>query len=136
MIKNEVIDEDGEFFELDKVGDDELAGVFDFAVFDVFFDVFGRFVDRIVFGIWGAIVDIGVDEDFSGETFVFGFDWVVGAIREADFGDNGAGEHEAVNWGARGGISDAGKLVAEEFVDLHEVHAIWSGVGIRAVGGG
>ena len=136
VVEEETVDEDGEFFELDEVGDDELTGIFNLAVFDMFLDVLGRLVDWIFFVGRSAVVDVSVDENFGGETFVFGFDWIVGAIWKADFGNDGAGEHEAVNWGGSGGVSDAGELLAEVFVDLHKVHAVWSGICIRAESGG
>lgn len=135
MVEEEAVDEDSEFFELDEVSNDELAGVFDFAVFDVLLDVLGRLIDGIFFVGRSAVVNVSVDENLGGKALVFGFDWIIRAIWKANFGDDSASEHEAVNWGGSSSVSDAGELLAEIFVDLHEVHAIWSSIGIRAESG-
>ena len=126
VIKEETVDEDGEFFELDNIGDDELTEVFDLFVVDVFFDVFNRFAGRFVRGDWVFVIDIGVDENFGVEAgseviWEFGFEEVFMA------------EHNAVGRSGWSVKSHAGELFAEDFVDLHEVHAVWSG--IRKVAG-
>ena len=61
VIKEEAVDEDGEFFELDDVGDDELTEVFDLFVVGVFLDIFNRLTGGFGVSGWIFVIDIGVD---------------------------------------------------------------------------
>ena len=68
VVEEEAIDKDGEFFEFDDVGDDELTEVFDLFVINMFFDVFDRCAGSFVGRDWISVVDVGVDENFGTET--------------------------------------------------------------------
>ena len=61
VIKEKAVDEDGKFFELDNISDDELTEVFDLFVVGVFLDIFNRLTGGFGVSGWIFVIDIGVD---------------------------------------------------------------------------